>query len=60
MFSSHNLDVVKRVCDRVIIIKQGNLIEQLSIEELINNIFFSKYRPPSKKYMYSILIPLFL
>ena len=34
MFSSHNLDVVKRVCDRVIIIKKGNLIEELSIEEL--------------------------
>lgn len=36
MFSSHNLDVVKRVCDKVIIIKQGNLIEELTIEELKN------------------------
>ena len=34
MFSSHNLDVVKRVCDRVIIIKKGNLIEELTIGEL--------------------------
>lgn len=36
MFSSHNLDVVKRVCDRVIIIKKGNIIEQLTIDELKN------------------------
>lgn len=36
MFSSHNLDVVKRVCDRVIVIKKGNLIEELTIENLKN------------------------
>lgn len=33
-FSSHNLNEVKRICDRVGIIKDGNLIEVTTIDEL--------------------------
>lgn len=33
-FSSHNLNEVKRICDRVGIIKDGNLIEVNTIDEL--------------------------
>lgn len=29
LFSSHNLDLVRRICDRVIIIKKGNLVADI-------------------------------
>lgn len=34
LYSSHVLDVVEKVCDRVLIIHHGNLIAQGSVEEL--------------------------
>lgn len=37
LFSSHNLDVVRRVCDRVVIINKGNLVADLVIDEGMRN-----------------------
>ncbi len=37
LFSSHNLDVVRRVCDRVVIINKGNLVADLVIDEAMRN-----------------------
>ena len=37
LFSSHNLDVVRRVCDRVVIINKGNLVADLVIDEQMRN-----------------------
>lgn len=37
LFSSHNLDVVRRVCDRVVIINSGNLVADLVIDENMRN-----------------------
>lgn len=34
LFSSHNLDIVQKICDRTIIINNGNLVANLNIEEL--------------------------
>ena len=34
LYSSHILDVVERICDRVLIIHQGNLIADGSLESL--------------------------
>lgn len=36
LFSSHNLDIVERVCDKAIIIKKGKIIANLNIEEFKN------------------------
>ena len=33
LFSSHNLDVVRRICDRVVIINKGRLVADLTIDE---------------------------
>ncbi len=33
IFSSHNLDTVEKLCDRVYIIDQGHLIEEIDIED---------------------------
>ena len=33
LFSSHNLDVVEKLCDRVYIIDQGRLIAEINLEE---------------------------
>lgn len=33
LFSSHNIDAVKRLCDRVIIIKKGKLAADLKVQE---------------------------
>ena len=33
LFSSHNLDTVEKVCDRVYIIDQGRILEELDIAE---------------------------
>lgn len=33
LFSSHNLDVVEKLCDRVYIIDQGHIIEEINIPE---------------------------
>ncbi len=33
LFSSHNLDVVEKLCDRVYIIDQGHIIEEIDIAE---------------------------
>ncbi|MBO5304308.1 MAG: ABC transporter ATP-binding protein, partial [Clostridia bacterium] len=33
----HNLDVVRRVCDRVVIINSGNLVADLVIDENMRN-----------------------
>ena len=37
LFSSHNLDVVRRVCDRVVIINKGNLVADLVIDDQMRN-----------------------
>lgn len=37
LFSSHNLDVVRRICDRVVIIKNGELIADILIDDEIRN-----------------------
>lgn len=37
LFSSHNLDVVRRVCDRVVIINKGNLVADLVIDDSMRN-----------------------
>ena len=34
VFSSYNLDIVQKICDRAIIINNGNLMANLNIEEL--------------------------
>ena len=36
IFSSHNLDVVEKVCNRVYIIDQGRILEEINIEEFKN------------------------
>ena len=36
LFSSHNLDIVQKICDRAIVIDNGNLVANLDIEELEN------------------------
>ena len=33
LFSSHNLDVVEKLCDRVYIIDQGRILEEINIRE---------------------------
>ncbi len=33
LFSSHNLDVVEKLCDRVYIIDQGHILEELDLED---------------------------
>lgn len=33
IFSSHNLDVVEKVCDRAYIINQGKMLEEINIEQ---------------------------
>ena len=33
IFSSHNLDVVDKLCDRVYIIDQGRILEEINIKE---------------------------
>ena len=37
LFSSHNLDVVRRVCDRVVIINKGTLVADLVIDDSMRN-----------------------
>ncbi|MBR6750695.1 MAG: ATP-binding cassette domain-containing protein [Clostridia bacterium] len=37
LFSTHNLDVVRRICDRVVIINKGTLIADLEITEEMRN-----------------------
>lgn len=37
LFSTHNLDVVRRICDRVVIINRGTLIADLEITEEMRN-----------------------
>lgn len=39
-FSSHNLNEIKRICDRVAIIKEGSIIEVSTIEDLTNANYF--------------------
>ena len=34
IFSSHNLDVVEKICDRVLIISDGNLVKDMSRSEI--------------------------
>ena len=34
LFSSHNLDIVQKICDRALIINNGNLVANLNIDEL--------------------------
>lgn len=45
LFSSHNLDIVQKICDRAIIINQGKLVANLNIEELekTSNFELEKY-----------------
>ncbi|MBQ9795529.1 MAG: ABC transporter ATP-binding protein [Clostridia bacterium] len=45
LFSSHNLDIVQKICDRAIIINNGNLVANLNIEELekTSNFELEKY-----------------
>ena len=33
LFSSHNLDVVEKLCDRVYIIDQGKILEEINMNE---------------------------
>jgi len=35
LYSSHILDVVEKICDRVLIIQKGNLIADDTIEDLM-------------------------
>ena len=37
LFSSHNLDVVRRICDRVVIINKGDLVADLVIDDAMRN-----------------------
>ncbi len=37
LFSSHNLDVVRRVCDRVVTINKGNFVADLVIDDQMRN-----------------------
>ena len=37
LFSSHNLDVVEKLCDRVYIIDQGRILEHLNLKEFKEN-----------------------
>ena len=43
IFSSHNLDVVEKLCDRVIIISEGSLVKDMdravALLEAVNNFF---------------------
>ena len=43
IFSSHNLDIVKKICDRVYIIDQGILKDEVNINELPNDFDFDEY-----------------
>ena len=45
LFSSHNLDIVQKICDRAIIINNGNLVANLDIDELekTSNFELEKY-----------------
>ena len=35
LFSSHNLDIVEKVCNKVIIIDKGNIVSNTTVEEVI-------------------------
>ena len=37
LFSSHNLDVVEKLCDRVYIIDQGQILEEINMKEFIQS-----------------------
>ncbi len=37
LFSSHNLDVVEKICDRVYIIDQGHILEEINLEDFRAN-----------------------
>ncbi len=43
VFSSHNLDVVKKLCDRVYVIDQGVLIEEIDMKSFDPNIDILEY-----------------
>ena len=40
-FSSHNLEEIKKICDRVAIIKEGNLIKIAKVADLTNTNFIN-------------------
>ena len=42
LFSSHNLDTVEKLCDRVYIIDQGRMIEEIDMEQFKNSTLFRK------------------
>ena len=43
IFSSHNLDIVKKICDRVYIIDQGILKDEVNINKLPKDFDFDEY-----------------
>ena len=48
MFSSHNLDVVEKLCNRVYIIDQGRILEEIDVAE------FKKLGKDFEEYFLSI------
>lgn len=47
IFISHDLSVVRKICDRVLVMEDGNLVEEGSIEEIFTN--------PKKSYTKKLL-----
>ena len=45
LFSSHNLDVVQKVCDKIVIINNGKVVSDINVQEFkkTSNISLGKY-----------------
>ena len=44
LFASHDMREVELLCDDVLLMKKGQLVEQGSLANLLENVIFEKYK----------------